>query len=468
MKCSFVKNSLLFLCSSLIIIFCASSCANIIPPGGGPRDSLPPRLVFALPKDSSTKISPKNITLNFDEYVTLFNVNENLIISPTIKNNPIVDYKLRVVTIKLKDSLDQNTTYAINFGNAIRDVNEGNIIKDLTYVFSTGAQLDTLTYKGKVLLAETGKVDSTLLVILHQDLHDSAITKIRPRYYTKINGKGEFNFNYLPAGTYRAYVLPNDFTRKYDDSTKLFAYKTALLNISNNTPLDTFYAFQAFKRIDKPIKLSGGSTKKEKQDSIIRVKTDLESGQQDLLGNLHVTFSKKLKQFDSSKMILSDTNYQPIIGYSLNLDTSKTVLTLTYPWKETSHFKLILQKDAVKDSVGNILAKADTINFRTKLESDYGSIKIRLNNLSLAANPVLQFVQSNLMVESVPLTGNELNRKLFREGSYELRILYDFNKNGSWDPGSFGLNKTQPEIVQLIPNIFNVKSNWDNELIINF
>lgn len=463
----FLSKISLFFAVLVTLIVLNSSCANIIPPGGGPRDSLPPRLVFALPKDSSIKISPKNITLNFDEYVTLFNVNENLIISPTLKNNPIIDYKLKVVTIKLKDSLDPNTTYAINFGNAIRDVNEGNVVKDLTYTFSTGAQLDTLTYKGKVFLAETGKIDSSLIVILHQDLHDSAITKIRPRYYTKINGKGAFNFNYLPAGTYRAYVLPNDFTRKYDDSTKLFAYKTALLNISNNTPLDTFYAYQAFKRIDKPIKLSGSSTKKEKQDSIIRVKTDLENGQQDLLGNLHLTFSKKLTLFDSSKMILSDTNYLPINGYSLNLDSSKKILTLTYPWKEMSHFKLILQKDAVKDSVGNILAKADTINFRTKLESDYGSIKIRLNNLSLASNPVLQFVQSEVIVESVPLTGNELNRKLFREGSYELRILYDFNKNGTWDPGSFGLNKKQPEIVQLIPNIFNVKGNWDNELIIN-
>lgn len=466
MKLLFSEISILF-ASFIAFIVLNCSCANIIPPGGGPRDSLPPKLVFAVPKDSSIKISPKNITLNFDEYVTLFNVNENLIISPTLKNNPIVDYKLRVVTIKLKDSLDPNTTYAINFGNAIRDVNEGNVVRDLTYTFSTGAQLDTLTYKGKVLLAETGKVDSSLIVILHQDIHDSAIYKIRPRYYTKINGKGEFIFNSLPKGIYRAYVLPNDFTRKYDDSTKLFAFKTALLNISNNTPLDTFYAYQAFKRIEKPIKQGITSAKKEKQDSIIKVKTDLENGQQDLLSSLHLTFSKKLKQFDSSKIILSDTNFKSIFGYSLLLDTSKTILTLTYPWKEMSHFKLILQKDAVKDSLGNLLAKADTIKFRTKQEADYGSIKIRFNNLSMASNPVLQFVQSDVMVESIPLTGNELNRKLFKEGSYELRLLYDFNKNGRWDPGSFGTIKKQPEIVQLIPNIFNVKGNWDNELIIN-
>ncbi|TAH08941.1 MAG: hypothetical protein EAZ12_07210 [Sphingobacteriia bacterium] len=83
-----------------------SSCANIIPPSGGARDSLPPMLLSALPKDSAVNTNPKLITLNFNEYITLQNVNENLIVSPTIKNNPIIDYKLRSVTIKLKDSLD--------------------------------------------------------------------------------------------------------------------------------------------------------------------------------------------------------------------------------------------------------------------------------------------------------------------------------------------------------------------------
>ena len=226
-----IKVAIIALCYFICINM--SSCANIIPPGGGPRDSLAPKLVAALPKDSATNVQPKLITLNFNEYVTLQNVNENLIVSPTIKNNPLVDFKLKTVTIKIKDSLDPNTTYSLHFGEAIKDVNEGNILKNFAYVFSTGKTIDDYSYKGRVFLAEKGKIDTTLIVILHNNLNDSAIVKDRPRYYTRINGKGEFSFSNLSAGSFKVYVLPNDFTRRYDDSTKLFAFKSDAIVVSN-------------------------------------------------------------------------------------------------------------------------------------------------------------------------------------------------------------------------------------------
>lgn len=158
-------------------IFLFSSCANIIPPSGGDRDSLPPVLIGATPKDSAVSVFPKLITLTFNEFVTLQDVNNNLIVSPTLKNIPIVDNKLRNVTIKFKDSLEANTTYSLNFGNSIKDVNEGNILKDFRYVFSTGNSIDDFTYSGKVLLAEKGSIDSTLIVILHNSTSDTAILK---------------------------------------------------------------------------------------------------------------------------------------------------------------------------------------------------------------------------------------------------------------------------------------------------
>ena len=206
----------------LIIAFFFTSCANIIPPSGGARDSLPPVLVSALPRDSALNVTPKLITLTFDEFVSLQDVNSNLIVSPTLKENPIVDNKLRNVTIKFKDSLEANTTYSLNFGNAIKDVNEGNILKNFRFVFSTGNTIDNFSYRGKVVLAEKGSIDSTLIVILHNNTSDTAIYKNRPRYITRINGKGFFEFNNLSGGYYTAFVLPNDYSKKYDDSTKLF------------------------------------------------------------------------------------------------------------------------------------------------------------------------------------------------------------------------------------------------------
>jgi hypothetical protein len=118
-----------------------------------------------------------------------------------------VDYKLRNVTVKLKDTLEPNTTYSFNFGDIIRDVNEGNIARNFTYAFSTGSSIDYNTYSGKVLEAETGKPyrDSSLLVILHRNLADTAVRKLSPRYFARTNGKGEFTFRNLPQGTFAVY-----------------------------------------------------------------------------------------------------------------------------------------------------------------------------------------------------------------------------------------------------------------------
>jgi hypothetical protein len=469
MKTKFINKKLtvlIVLCLMLHILL-LSSCANIIPPSGGAKDSLPPNLVSALPKDSAINVLPKLITLTFDEFVSLQDINNNLIVSPTLKNLPIVDNKLRNVTVKFKDSLEANTTYSLNFGNAIKDVNEGNILKNFRYVFSTGNSIDNFTYKGKVFLAEKGTVDSTLVVILHNNSSDTAIYKNRPRYYAKVNGKGSFEFYNLSGGYYSVYVLPNDFSKKYDDSTKLFAFRTEPLLINGTNTIDTLYAFEAYKRKVTSSSTPVAATPKNKTDIQLKYAINLENGAQDLLSSLELKFVKPLKTLDSSKILFADSNFIPAKGYKLMLDTSKTILSFSYPWKEQTQFRIIIPKDAITDTSGMSLAKSDTIKFATKKEADYGSIRLRFVNLDLKRNPVLQLVQSDKIVESIILTSTELTRKLYRAGSYDLRILYDTNKNGIWDTGVFGIVKKQPEIVQLISKPLVVKGNWDNEVNIS-
>ncbi|MDE3144328.1 MAG: Ig-like domain-containing protein, partial [Bacteroidota bacterium] len=175
-----------------------TGCANMIPPSGGPRDSIPPKLFAALPKDSAMNVTTNKITLVFDEYIDGKDIQKNLIVSPYPKNAPIIENKLRNVTIKLKDTLEANTTYSLNFGDGIKDVNEGNIAKNFKYVFSTGKTIDQNTFSGNVILAETGKLDTTLIVVLHRNLADTSIYKNRPRYYTRLDSKGKFVFSNLP------------------------------------------------------------------------------------------------------------------------------------------------------------------------------------------------------------------------------------------------------------------------------
>jgi hypothetical protein len=135
--------------SALIIIILISGisgpgCANIIPPQGGPKDSIAPVLMKANPENSARNFTGNKINFTFDEFVELQNVQENLLVSPLPKTNPSVDYKLNTVSVKIKDSLEANTTYILNFGDAIKDVNEGNVMKGFTYVFSTGRYIDSL------------------------------------------------------------------------------------------------------------------------------------------------------------------------------------------------------------------------------------------------------------------------------------------------------------------------------------
>jgi hypothetical protein len=164
MKKNHLITGVSFIILSIILItqiLVQTSCGNPIPKEGGARDSLPPRLVKASPPEYSTAFSSGRITLTFNEYVDLDNYQQNMVISPLPENFPSVTRKLNVVTIKLRDTLQPNTTYTFDFGKAIKDINEGNILDDFQYVFSTGSYIDSLAFSGKVIFAETGNTDST-------------------------------------------------------------------------------------------------------------------------------------------------------------------------------------------------------------------------------------------------------------------------------------------------------------------
>ncbi len=463
----------LFIILSILKIFALSSCANIIPPGGGPRDSLPPVLIKATPADSSLHFNANRITLTFNEYVQLDpQLLQSIITSPNPVQSPYAESHLQTVTVRLKDTLQPNTTYSINFGRSIKDVNEGNPYKNFTYVFSTGNNIANGELSGKVLLAETGTSDSTLIVILHKNLNDSAIKKDRPYYYASLDSAGRFSFHYLAYGTYVVYVLPNDYSKKYDDSTKMFAFLNAPVTIDSTVsqPL-VLYAFNEYK----PSKETNNATannsnntpaKKKPADTTktITFNTNLQKVQ-DLLSDFIINFKTPLQHYDSSKISLSDTNFHAM-PFKITADSSLTTFAINYSWKEDEYFKLIIQKDAFTDSSGRTLAKNDTISFKTSSESQYGSIRLRFPNLELGKNPVLQLLQNKIVVDSVTLTSAEFYRKLYKPGDYNLRILFDSDKNMTWTPGNFELKK-QPEIVIDIPRKITIKQNWDNEININ-
>jgi Bacterial Ig-like domain len=472
-KILFIPFSIVVILIALIGVVTDTGCANIMPPQGGYKDTIPPILVHATPIDSSKNFNASHITLTFDEFINLDNPHENLLISPVPKIEPEVETKLRTVIVRLKDTLEPNTTYTFNFGNAIKDVNEGNPAKNFTYIFSTGTAFDSLTLSGKVILAETGKVDSTLSVILHKHGDDSAVVNEKPRYATHLDSSGNFTFRNLPPGTFYIYALKNEGGSYRYSERQLFAFADSAVTVNGNNEPITLYAYTEKASTEKnapatptltpqvggrPRAATGG------RENRLRLQTNIDNGQLDLLNNLTITSDLPLRKLDTSLIHFSrDSSFIPITDYSILRDTSQKKLTFRYNLKENTLYHVIAEKDFAEDSLGRKLLKADTINFKTKKLSEYGSLTLHFTNLDLSNNPVLLFVQNDNVVKSLPLTSSRVSVPIFLPGDYQLRILIDRNKNGKWDPGEFFGKHIQPEIVRPVTRRINVKPNWDND-----
>ncbi len=461
-----------FIASIVIIsisIISSPGCANIIPPSGGARDSLPPVLVKASPHDSTRNFTGNRIFFSFDEFIDLQNIRENLIVSPTTKSDPSswVSFKLNSVTVTPKDTLERNTTYSLNFGNAIRDYNEGNILKNFTYVFSTGNFIDSLELHGKVLLAQDGKTDSTLIVILHKSGNDSAVMKERPRYISKLDGKGNFVFKNLPPGTFYLYALKDlGGNRLYSDNRQLFAFADKPVQASQKNDPVILYAYaenqtaQGLPQLGLSIRKPLGGT----SDKRLRFQTNLAAGKMDLLDDFVITFDQTLRTFDSSKIhFSSDSAFTPISNYFFEKDSTKKKIKLKYNWKENRLYHFILDKEFAEDTTGKKLLKTDTLSFVTRKKEEYGTLSIHFRNLDLSANPVLLFIENGEMKRSFPLASADFSQSLFLPGEYELSILADRNKNGKWDPGEFFGKHKQPEIVKPVNRRITVRPDYNNE-----
>ena len=453
-----------------ISITSGPGCANIIPPQGGPKDSLPPVLLKATPGDSTRNFTGNKITFTFNEFVDVQGIQENFNVSPSPGINPKVDFKLNTVTVKLVDSLESNTTYSINFGDAIKDFTEGNTLKEFTYTFSTGRYIDSLELKGKVILAENGKIDTTLIVLLHTNPSDSAIIKERPRYVAKLDGTGSFIFKNLPPKTFYLYALKDEGgTRRYFSDKQLFAFADKPIVLNGITEPVTLYAFAEKEKIQSAFPANvniGGRNIKGGVSSETRLKyqTNLTNNQQDLLGNFMITFEQALRSFDSTKIKLyTDSTFIPVADYTFQKDSTNKKVTLINTWKENTAYHIILDKDFAADSAGKKLLKTDTLHFQTKKMADYGSLQLKFKNLDTARHPVLLIVQNENILKSVPLKIAGFSQALFLPGEYELRILYDDNNNGTWDPGQFFGKHKQPELVKPVERKITVKPAFQNE-----
>ena len=232
----------------LLYIFCIAlamvGCARMGQPDGGWYDDDPPKVVSCIPEDQATNVTAKKITILFDEYIKLTDATNKVIVSPPQLEVPEIKATGKKIVVELQDSLMANTTYTIDFSDAISDNNEGNPMGSYTYSFSTGEQIDTFEVSGYVLDASNLEPIKGIMVGLYNDLADSAF-KTKPMLrVSRTDGSGHFVVKGVAPGKYRAFALKDadgDFVFNQKSEMLAFSHDTLVPSWKPDTRVDTVW-----------------------------------------------------------------------------------------------------------------------------------------------------------------------------------------------------------------------------------
>lgn len=207
-----------------------SSCANIGSPTGGAKDTIPPVVFKTVPELRSTNFKGSDVRFTFDEYIIPDEVREKLVISPPMKKKPVIKMKGKTLIIEFAEDLKNNSTYSLDFKDAVADNNEKNPIEDLRFSFSTGASFDSLRVAGYVKNALNQEPVEKALVLLHRNMEYTAFVDSIPDYIGTTNKEGFFMIDNVAKGEYRLYALNDaDNSLTYNSNAELIAFADSLL-----------------------------------------------------------------------------------------------------------------------------------------------------------------------------------------------------------------------------------------------
>lgn len=222
-------NWLALVCFSV----CLANCANEKAPEGGKKDTIPPKVKKMVPANKTLHFTGDKIEITFDEYIKATGFSQTLI-SPPMEKRPEFKINGKALMIKLKGHLRDSTTYTINFAEDIKDVNEGNILNNFTYVFSTGDFIDSQKVSGKVTMAKDNTVADGVIVSLYPVDSINAIKRSKPFYFAKTDKSGNFQINNIKAAQYRIFALKDqNYNYLYDQPNEMIGFSDSLLDLTD-------------------------------------------------------------------------------------------------------------------------------------------------------------------------------------------------------------------------------------------
>ncbi len=360
----------------LCLLFVA--CAQIVAPTGGAKDTTPPKVEKETPVNQNVLFTAEKITIRFDEFIQLKNADEQVVISPPMETKPQFEVYGKNLVITLRGTLKPQTTYTLNFGNSIADNHEGNILSGYTYVFSTGANIDSLQITGTLKNAFDLKPEKGLSVCLYpiDSFMDSTIYLTKPLYFTKTYEDGSFSLRNLPPQTFTLVAFKDDNKNLKYDKNELIAFYPEQVSSLDTIPLKPFFSFQPnLYKVNQLIDTF--TTQTGKYTFVVYKPTNLniKPKQKDIE---YVSWYKKGKeQLDTFTLISSDWKQGDSVSfviqtdseYVVNIKSGKTAksgkLTVSLPKATELNDTITIQfnqpyKSIVTDTTGIIL-KEDTL-----------------------------------------------------------------------------------------------------------
>ena len=357
------------------------SCANRgLGPQGGPKDETPPRLVGSRPAPNATNVQSRTIVLEFDEFIQVKDVYKNVIISPPQRTAPIMKAMGKRFTIELTDTLQENTTYTIDFGNAIVDNNEGNVLTDFSFAFSTGNEIDTLVITGTLVDAQTLNLVAGSLVGIHSNLSDTAFITLPFARMTRTRDDGNFTIRNVREGDYHIFALDDQNANFFfDQPAEAIAFHDSIVRPSipitkKKTPIDSIKTDSVPIKKDRTLRLKADSISIAEQQNKLILFQFLEDFQQQFFVKAERKERERFTLFFNAPLaeypIIEPLNFEFEDNYLIQSSVNKD--TLTY-WLLDS---LVIKQDTLNfilhypktDSIGDLVLTQDTLHLALRQE----------------------------------------------------------------------------------------------------